>query len=121
MLRELAPISEGYLRQLLHEAEVEIEQPYEGVRTSSLDRLEASLVEMEHVYSAALAAGDHARVAVCRKVVIQAKDRARKRSGKEEMVAWMLVWLENPAVFPAWVEARKRVIAAELTRRVESH
>jgi len=23
----------------------------------------------------------------------------------------MLVWLENPAVFPAWVEARKRLQA----------
>jgi hypothetical protein len=24
------------------------------------------------------------------------------------MAAWMLVWLENPEVFPAWVETRKR-------------
>jgi hypothetical protein len=24
----------------------------------------------------------------------------------------MLVWLENPEVFPAWVEARRRVAAA---------
>jgi hypothetical protein len=23
------------------------------------------------------------------------------------MAQWMLVWLENPEVFPAWVEARK--------------
>jgi len=26
------------------------------------------------------------------------------------MAQWMLVWLENPDVFPAWVEARKRAI-----------
>jgi hypothetical protein len=54
--------------------------------------------------------------------VIAAKDRARftsrnprcspeKRAVKEEMVQWMLVWLENPAVFAAWVEARKRLQA----------
>ena len=24
------------------------------------------------------------------------------------MAQWMLVWLENPEVFPAWVEIRKR-------------
>jgi hypothetical protein len=51
--------------------------------------------------------------------VIAAKDRARfvarhprtapeKREQKEEMTQWMLVWLENPEVFPAWAEARKR-------------
>jgi hypothetical protein len=54
--------------------------------------------------------------------VIAAKDRARflsrsprtpakKKAQKEEMVQWMLVWLENPEVFPAWVTARKRVIS----------
>jgi hypothetical protein len=31
-----------------------------------------------------------------------------KRAQKDEMVQWMLVWLENPEVFPAWVEIRKR-------------
>jgi hypothetical protein len=24
------------------------------------------------------------------------------------MAQWMLVWLENPEVFPAWVDARKK-------------
>jgi hypothetical protein len=32
-----------------------------------------------------------------------------KKAQKEEMVQWMLVWLENPKVFPAWADARKRV------------
>ena len=48
--------------------------------------------------------------------VIAAKDRAKfaakKKPEKAEMVEWMMVWLENPAVFPAWVEARKRRLAA---------
>ena len=32
-----------------------------------------------------------------------------KQAEKKEMVEWMLVWLENPEVFPAWVDARKKV------------
>jgi hypothetical protein len=31
----------------------------------------------------------------------------QRNPGKEEMVQWMLVWLENPEIFPAWVEARR--------------
>jgi hypothetical protein len=27
------------------------------------------------------------------------------------MAQWMLVWLENPEVFPAWVDARKKAIS----------
>ena len=64
--------------------------------------------------------GNGERARYCRRQVIAAKDRARflargsklapeKRETKEEMAQWMLVWLENPEVFPAWVEARKRV------------
>ncbi len=56
--------------------------------------------------------------------MIAAKDRAKflagnartapeKRADKEEMAQWMLVWLENPEVFPSWVEARKRVRALD--------
>jgi hypothetical protein len=45
--------------------------------------------------------------------VIAARDRARfqskSRPDKAEMAEWMLVWLENPEVFPAWVDARKKV------------
>ena len=54
--------------------------------------------------------------------MIAAKDRARfvarnpktspdKKAQKDEMAQWMLVWLENPEVFPAWVEIRKRYSA----------
>jgi hypothetical protein len=74
---------------------------------------------MLEVYAEATKAGDRARARYCRRQVIAAKDRARfiarnpktppqKQAQKEEMAQWMLVWLENPAVFPAWVEIRKR-------------
>jgi hypothetical protein len=65
-----------------------------------------------------MASGNRDRARYCRRQVIAAKDRARfaaqnsstapeKRAQKEEMVEWMLVWLENPEVFQVWVQARK--------------
>jgi len=115
---ELAPISESYLRRLLRETGVPVAQPFAGVRQANFDELEASLIEMEHVYAQAREAGDRARAQYCRSQVIQAKDHARlaahspsataeKKSQKEEMIQWMLVWLENPAVFEEWVKLRK--------------
>src|ERR1035441_4548680 len=76
--------------------------------------------EFRAVHTEAVAAQDRARARYARRQVIAAKDRARflsrsprtpaeKKAQKEEMVQWMLVWLENPEVFPAWAAARKRV------------
>jgi len=110
----LTPISENYLRELLNATGLEVAQPFRGARISSVEELEASLLDMEKEYARAVAAGDHTRARACRRAVIQAKDRARqisrnpkvdqeKRKQKEEMVEWMLVWLENPGVFGTWV------------------
>ncbi len=115
---ELAPISESYLRRLLRETGVPVEQPYAGVRQGTFEELEASLIAMERVYAQAREGGDRARAQYCRNQVIEAKDHARlaarspsasaeKKSQKEEMIQWMLVWLENPAVFEEWVKLRK--------------
>lgn len=118
-LAELAPISESYLRDLLRDTGLPFAQPYAGIRQKSFEDLERDLREMLGVYLEATRAGDRQRARYCRRQVIAAKDRARfiarnprtapeKRARKEEMAAWMLVWLENPEVFPAWVEIRKR-------------
>jgi hypothetical protein len=56
---------------------------------------------------------------LCREQVIAAKDRAkwlsRKRNidgevryRKATMAEWMLIWLGDPALFPAWVDALTR-------------
>jgi len=124
LLGRLAPVSEGYLRDLLRDTGLPFEQPYAGIRQHTWAELEQSLREMQRVHSDAVAAGDRERARYCRRQVIAAKDRARflarnpraaleKRRQKEEMTEWMLVWLENPEVFPVWVEARKRVIQAK--------
>ena len=124
-LAALAPVSEGYLRDLLRATGLPFDQPWAGVRQHTFEELEASLRELWSVYSAAQETGDRERARYCRRQVIAAKDRARflasnprtppeKRAEKEEMTAWLLVWLENPEVFPAWVEARKRATGRPL-------
>jgi hypothetical protein len=119
LLRRLAPVSESYLRDLLRATGLPFAQPYCGIRQHTFDELESSLREMLQVYAGAMAAGNRERARYCRRQVIAAKDRAKfqarsprtppdKASEKDEMAQWMLVWLENPEVFPAWVEARKK-------------
>ena len=118
LLLRLAPVSESYLRELLNNAGLPIEQPYAGVRQHMFEELEQSLREMLRVYTEANAADQRDRARYCRRQVIAAKDRAKflaanprtppeKQAEKQEMVQWMMVWLENPEVFPAWVDARK--------------
>jgi len=121
LLQRLAPVSESYLRDLLRATGLPFDQPYSGIRQHTFEELEQSLLEMLQVYREALGAGDRDRARYCRRQVISAKDRAKwmavtprstpeKRTQKEEMAQWMLVWLENPEVFPAWVDARKKTI-----------
>ncbi|MDQ6700351.1 MAG: hypothetical protein M3Z36_09210 [Acidobacteriota bacterium] len=115
--REFPGIAENSLREMLQESTIEIAQPYCGVRQKSLEDLESSLLGLYGVY-----AGHPDQAGTCRKLVIQAKDRARfvtrnakviepVRAMKEEMVRWMLVWLDDPSMFESWVRARKTQIA----------
>ena len=119
LLRRLAPISESYFRRIVRDIGVPVEAPYGGVNQRTFEELEQSLVEMERVYSAARESGDQAQAQYARNTVIEAKEHARfaarssktsleKKMEKEEMIQWMLVWLENPGVFPAWVKLRRQ-------------
>jgi hypothetical protein len=123
LLMRLAPVSESYLRDLLRETGLPFEQPFAGIRQHTFEELEESLLDMQRVYLDATRIGDKQRARYCRRQVIAAKDRAKflvssartsseKKAQKTEMVEWMLVWLENPDVFPAWLEARKRAIGS---------
>jgi hypothetical protein len=109
----LAPISEGYLRQLLRASGRPLAPLVDGVRQESFGQLRASLITLAEVY----AASDPETARRSRRLVIEAKDHARwaarspkiapeKKAEKEEMMAWMLTWLENPGVFSAWVHLR---------------
>ena len=117
LLMKLAPVSESYLRDLLRDTGLPFDQPYAGVRQHTLEELEQSLREMLDVYRDAAASGNRDRARYCRRQVIAAKDRAKflaaKHPQKEEMAQWMLVWLEDPEMFPSWVERRKTMLAAD--------
>ena len=121
LLRRLAPVSESYLRQLLWATGLPFSQPYAGVRQHTFEELEESLLGMWRIYAEAMDAGARERARYCRRQVLAARARAKfvaasartspkKKAEKREMAQWMLVWLEDPAMFPAWLEARKRVL-----------
>ena len=108
----LSPISNDYLRKLLRASGYTLDSLVEGVRQENLTALADSLTRLEAVYSAgALDVKKH-----CRALVIEAKRHAGfgvQRTGnseKKEMMEWMRVWLENPEVFPVWVEIRRKAI-----------
>ena len=113
--RALAPVSVSYLRKLVRESGVPLDAMVEGVRQGSFDELEASLLRFQDEYER----GDAARRAAVRRMVITSKEHARlaarnaaKRAEKEEMVLWLLTWLENPPLFADWVRLRRGVVEA---------
>ena len=116
----LAPVSESYLRDLLRGSGAVLDPLVEGVRQHDYRELERTLLALESLYAAARAAQDRATMHACRRQVIEAKEHARwaarraadasKRAQKEEMMQWMLVWLESPDMFPAWLVLRKRAL-----------
>src|ERR1700682_3084626 len=61
IIERLAPVSESYLRHILAETGIPVEQPFAGVRQKSFEELERSLIEMEEVYTRARESGDRAR------------------------------------------------------------
>ena len=116
-IRECFPsTSSGYLRRLLRDSGAPLVPMVEGIRQDSFDELGRTLLALEREYAAA---DEEDRRGVCRRLVIEAKDHARfaarrkstpaeKRVIKEEMIQWMLVWLDNPEMFPTWLRLRRR-------------
>ncbi len=109
----LAPVAPRTLRRLLLDCGWPLAPLVEEVRQESFEALARTLVGLEAEYRA----GTPERRKACREAVIRAKDHARfaarrgekVRAGKEEMILWMRTWLENPLVFPPWLEIRRRV------------
>jgi hypothetical protein len=108
--RVLAPGSDAYLRRLLRESGISLAPLVEGVRQESFQVLESSLMKLLHEY----ATGHRARQLGIRRLVIDARAHARwaarkedSRAEKQEMMLWMLTWLENPPLFPEWVRLRR--------------
>lgn len=94
----------------------------EGIRQDSFGELERTLLAMGREHAEAKRAGDRERAQRCRRMVIIAKEHARlalrrlraspeAAARKEEMISWMLIWLEDPEIFPAWLRLRKKAAA----------
>lgn len=108
LARDLAPISRAYLRRLLLESGLPLDPLVEGVRQTSLDEAERTLVALAGLYP------QYPRET--RKLVIEAKDHARL-ARHDELVEWMIVWVNDPALFPAWVRLRRQAIESRWTER----
>ncbi len=84
----------------------------EGVRQDSLDEAERTLRALSALYTEA--------PRQTRTLVIQAKDQARQALASDtdpartalrrELIEWMIVWVNDPAVFPVWVQLRRQAI-----------
>ena len=113
-------MSAGYLRRLLRESGLPLAPLVEGVRQETMASLESTLRALLDEYQH----GDAPRRSAVRRLVIEGKDHARwaarrnaeLRPVKEEMALWMLTWLENPPLFPRWLELRKVQWGAGLSR-----
>jgi hypothetical protein len=103
----------GILPEDLQILEIPVDPPWCGVRWHSLRELEESLNALSGIYCAR---PDLRRF--CRNTVIRTKERTRwatrnprvdeeKRRLKAEMLEWTLVWLGDPALFPAWAKIRR--------------
>ena len=119
-------VNPRYILELLHETGIEVERSLGGlpldlrgrVHSKDAEAAAESLLAMSAEYARARAAGDGARAEDVRRAVRQAKDRLRftlgrknvrpeTRAAKQQLLEWFLIWLENPLVFPAWLEVRR--------------
>ncbi len=85
------------------------------VRTANLGEAKQSLLAMAREYATA---PDAQRASDVRQAVMRTKNhlklalargiRAEKRAAKEEILEWLLVWLENPGVFEPWLAVREK-------------
>jgi hypothetical protein len=123
----IGPVSDAMWRDLLRESGVPLAPLVEGVRQDTLENLERTLLGLWQQYVQSDTDGKRQ----CRAIVVRAKDHARlaarnqklsedKRTLKEEMVLWLLTWLENPGAFELWVGLRKQHLAASAATAVQS-
>jgi hypothetical protein len=114
---ELGPVSDSHLRRLVRETGLPLSPLIEGVRQDSFANLERTLRALAEIYEQS----DRAERTQARTAVLQAREHAawairspkieaQKKINREEMIEWMRVWLENPDVFPGWVELRKKLL-----------
>jgi hypothetical protein len=116
--RDLAPVSESYLRHLIKQSGRPMTPLVEGVNVSTPDHAVRTLRALAAEYES----GDPHRRRRCRALVLEAKERIRwqlhrsaqpgkaavdPQESKQELFLWVSTWLENPAIFPEWIAIRR--------------
>lgn len=114
LLNLLTPIRDDELRHLLRESGLALTPVVEGVRQEDFDQLERTLIALSAEYESS----ETGRARTIRRLVITARTHAKFAAGsakqaghremKREMSEWMLVWLENPGIFPQWIRLKRR-------------
>jgi hypothetical protein len=112
LVRTFPEIKARTLRQALRESGLNLAAMVDGVRQDSLLELARTLSALQNEYQAA--ADDPPRQRRIRSLVIESKAHARfasaRKPEKQEMVEWMLVWLQDPSLFDTWARLRLRSI-----------
>lgn len=109
-LLQVTGVSAEHLRRVLREMPLRLAPEVEGVRQDSRENLERTLVAQSEIY-----AGDPVRT---RARVLEAKQHARlalrrkpEEGWRQEVLLHLNTWLENPAIYPLWVELTKKKAA----------
>jgi hypothetical protein len=114
------PFTSSYLRRTLREVadelQIKLSPLVEGIRQDGFESLERTLRAMGEHYAARPESRQE-----CRRLVIESKEHAQfaerrfdrdgdaeARDVKREMILWMRVWLDDPALFGTWLELRRR-------------
>lgn len=120
--RRHKPPSPAYVLDILLDTEVPVDRAIGGIptdlrgklRTGNLAEAKRSLLAMAREYATA---PDLQRASDVRRAVMRTKNHLRlalargtvaeKREVKQEILKWLLVWLEHPGIFEPWLAVRE--------------
>lgn len=120
--RAFPEVSESTLRHDLRETELILNPFVEGVRLDSIEDLARTLSSLAAEYAAGRADSADPRRGAARKLVLDARRKAetvlrnprvnpQKLAAMEEKFLWLRTWLENPALFNAWANLRRKKLS----------
>jgi hypothetical protein len=121
------------LRKAVRQSGLPMAPMVEGVRQDSFEELARTLRALQMEYESAETAQDRGRMRALRERVIEAKTHARfaarrakemPSNTREEMIEWMLVWLNDPKLFGGWAKlalARKHSLRGDSVAGQVSH
>ena len=105
LVESFPTVSAKTLRYAVRRSGLPLAPLVEGVRQESFEELARTLVALQVEYEG----GNRERQQVIRSLVIEAKTHA-KFQRRRLMAEWMVVWLNDPELFDAWVKLALRSV-----------